>query len=84
MRDYIDAILDAIDAASLNDEEFDTFTIEVETLTAPLYQEILRVLDDRETMSLTRDRLTAYFKAYGVQVTEPPAAKSQIYLGDAL
>ena len=81
MRDFINAILSAIGSASLNDEEFEIITIESQTLTKALYLEIMLVLDSRETVSNTRDRLTYYFKARGVEVSEPSAANSNIFLG---
>lgn len=86
MRDFVDAILAAIDAASLSDEEFDDLiTLQVQTLNKALYLEILGVLDFRETMSGTRDRLGFYFKARGVDIGEAPSAgSSKIYLGDDL
>lgn len=84
MREFVDSILDAIDAASLNDEELELITETEQELTADLYADIMLVLDSRETMSTTRDRLTAYFTAYGVEVSEPAAGSSKIYLGDPL
>lgn len=73
-----------IGAASLNDEEFELITVEVQAYTAELYTEIMLVLDSREAVSNTRDRLTSYFEARGVEVTEPSAGVSKIYLGDSL
>lgn len=85
MRDFIDAILAFIDAASLNDDEFEMITISELAYTKPLYSEILLVLDSREAVSSTRDRLGFYFKARGVELEPTPAAsKSEIYLGGSL
>lgn len=84
MRDFIDAILAFICASSLTDEEFATFTISLQVYTEDLYNEILSVLDSRESVSNTRDRLTYYFQARGVEVTEPSAGKSNIYVGSVL
>ncbi len=39
------------------------------------------VLDTRETVSNIRDRLTSYFEARGVSVSEPAAGSSKILLG---
>lgn len=81
----MDAILAAIGAESLNDEEFELITIESQAYTKALYTEILLVLDSREAVSNTRDRLGFYFKARGVDIGEPPpAGSSKIYLGDDL
>ncbi len=42
------------------------------------------VLDAREVVSNTRDRLGYYFQARGVTITTPSAAVSQIYIGSDL
>ena len=84
MRAFVDQILDSIGAASLNDEEFELITETVQEFSKALYDEIMLVLDSRETVSNTRDRLTALFTAYGADVTESSAGSSKIYLGDAL
>lgn len=84
MRDFVDAILAFIDSESLNDDEFDLITETSQTYTSALYTEVMLVLDSRESVSSTRDRLTAYFTARGVAVTAPAAAQSQIFLGAGL
>ena len=84
MRSFIDAILSFIGADSLTDVEFATFTISVEAYTKELYVEILAVLDSRELVSNTRDRLTYYFKARGIEVIESSPARSNIYAGGGL
>lgn len=84
MRDFVDAILAVISSASLNDDEFELITIETQAYTAALYAEIMLVLDSRESVSSTRDRLTFYFKAKGVEVTQPSAGVTNIYCGDDL
>lgn len=82
MRDFIDAILTTIAASSLTDEEYSEYiTITSQTYTAALYTEILLVLDSREAVSNTRDRLKYFFQARGVEVTTATVARSQIYLG---
>lgn len=84
MRDFIDAILAFIDAASLNDDEFDLVTVTDQAYNDALYTNVLLILDSRESVSSVRDRLGFYFKARGVDISETPAAKSQIYLGGSL
>ncbi len=82
MREFIDAILTSIGAASMNDEEFELITITEATLTKELYTEILLVLDSREAVSSDRDRLAYYFKARGIDIaTVAPARKSEILIG---
>lgn len=84
IRDFIDAILAFIGTTSLTDSEFATITETSQTYTVALYTEILAVLDSRESVSNTRERLTYYFLARDVAVTEPAAAQSEIYIGDEL
>ena len=73
-----------ISAATLTDDEFDTFTVETQAYSSELYAEILAVLDSREAVSNTRDRLTHYFQARGVNIVTPSSAQSNIFLGGGL
>lgn len=84
MRDFIDAILAFIGAASLSDSEFATITQTTQELSVDLYTEILAVVDARESVSNTRDRLRYYFLAGGIEVEESSAGKSNIYVGSVL
>jgi hypothetical protein len=84
LRDFIDAILAFIGTTSLTNEEFAWFTVTDQEYTQTLYAEMILMLDSREAISSTRDRLTSYFEARGVTVTEPAAGVSKIFLGDVL
>ena len=84
MRAFIDAIFDAIVAASLSDGEFATVTQDVQIYSLELYNELLAILDARESISNDRDRLRFYFLSRGVDVPESSNGKSNIYLGDVL
>lgn len=84
MRDFIDAILAFIGASSLTDDEFNSLTITEYGLDSETYEAILAVIDARETVSNTRDRLTYYFQAAGVEVVAPSAGQSNIYMGSVL
>ena len=84
MRDFIDAILTFIEAATLSDEEFDALTIEAAALDAETYAAIDAVLDSREDISTAKDRLLKYFQAGGVDVGPIESPKSQIFVGGAL
>jgi hypothetical protein len=58
---------------------------ESQAYTAELYAEVLLVLDSREAVSNTRDRLRYFFLARGVELaSSSPAGSSKIYLGDDL
>jgi hypothetical protein len=85
LRDFLDAILDFIDCASLSDEEWDSLTVTHEDYRLENYEALDLVLVSRETMSLSRDRLRFYFQAAGTAgVVEAPAGKSNILIGAAL
>lgn len=85
MRDFVDAILAVIGAASLNDDEFELVESTSQTYTLALYTEVLLVLDSRESVSNVRDRLGYYFQARGVAITAPAVAGgSKILIGDGL
>lgn len=85
MRDFYDSILAFIEAASLSDPEFDTCVSEVEALDLASYNDLLSVLDSRELVSNTRDRLGYYYMAAGVEISQSSAeATSNILVGGAL
>lgn len=84
MRAFLNAILAVIGSTSLTDVEFDTITATVADYTLETYTQLLAVIDSRETVSNTRDRLTYYYLARGVEVSASTAGKSNIYVGDAL
>jgi hypothetical protein len=76
--------LSIIGAASLTDEEFNSLTIESYGYDVDTYTALLAVVDARELVSNTRDRLRYYFLARGVEVAESTAAKSNILIGGGL
>ena len=85
-RDFLDGILDFIGAESLTDNEFNSFPseTEIQNYSQENYDFLANVLEDRDAVSTTQDRLVAYFKAKGVDVTANDTAKSEIYLGSVL
>lgn len=87
MRDFLDAILAAIDAASLTDDEFaysEIAALTVQNYSTTTYAALLAVLDAREVVSSDRDRLKYYFQAKGTTIDQQSAARSEIYLGSGL
>ena len=68
-------------SASLSDDEFATITIEDQVYTLETYNALLAILDARELVSGTRDRLRYYFLARDVDVSESSPGKSNILLG---
>lgn len=83
-RDLYNNILRAIGAATLTDGEFDSIEVSVPGNNSETYDALVAVLDSREVVSSVRDRLTYYFQARGVEVTEPTAARSNVYIGSVL
>lgn len=73
-----------IGAATLTDPEFESITLIGMNYDAASYSALLGVLDSREVVSSTRTRLTNYYLARGVQVTEPSAGTSNIFIGAPL
>jgi len=84
MRAFVNAILAFIGSTSLTDPEFEMITLEAEEYSPALYLEILAVLDSRELVSNTRERLTYYFKARGVEVEPTSPGRSNILAGAVL
>ncbi len=84
MRDFLNFILDFIAASSLTDEEFDALTVTSPVYSLEVYTALLGVLDDRESVSSTRDRLRYIFMAGGVAIEVSSAGKSNIFLGSSL
>lgn len=80
----MDAILAFIGAVSLSDDEYESIDLDAQVYDSETYQALLVVLNSRELVSNTVDRLRAYFIAKGVAVTEPDQGVSKIYLGSAL
>jgi hypothetical protein len=84
VRDFLNAILGFIGAASLTDDEFATITAIAPVYDKELYLELLDILNDRESVTQTRERLRWFFLARGIQVGELTGSKSTIYVGEVL
>lgn len=84
MRDFLDAILAFIVAESMTDEEFDTVQSEIPLYDQGTYDDLARILESREAVSVLQERLVAYYKARGVDVSPAKTANSDIFLGAVL
>lgn len=84
MRDFLDAILAFIGADSLTDIEFATVTSSTLEYSQTVYDELSAILQSRELVTSTHDRLGYYFKARGVDISEASTAKSNIFMGAEL
>lgn len=84
MRNFLDAILSIIGASSLTDVEFATITESTQEYSVAVYTELLAVVDSRELVSNTRDRLRYYFLARGADVSTSDPGTSNIYVGSII
>lgn len=84
MREFLNAILSFIGASSLTDLEFESLEIESYAYDAATYEALLAIVDARESVSNTRDRLRYYFLARGVEVSASSAGRSNILVGAVL
>lgn len=85
MREWLNAILTFIGAASLSDAEYNTINflhLEVSVHNQAAYDELSKVLAERETMSTMQERLAGFFRAKGLtDLTVADTAKSEILVG---
>lgn len=84
MRTFLNNILAIIGATSLTDGEFATVESETIEYSQSTYDDLARVLESRESVSTTIDRLNAYFLARGVTIEELETGKTNIYIGSVL
>ena len=84
IRNFCDDIMEDIGTESLTDDEFAFVTITAQEFTKELYEELKEILNEREEVSATHERLKLLFQAHGV-VIDPTAAaiapKSNILIG---
>lgn len=87
MRNFLDAILEFISAATLTDLEFATITLPLPpAYTNATYLALRTVLESRESVSDQVTRLKLYFVAKGVDVSSAiiPTPNSNIFIGAVL
>lgn len=84
MRDFLNSILDFIGAPSLTDDEFATVESQFMIYDQGTYDDLSRILAGRELVTGMQERLTAFYKAKGVELTPAKTGRSNIFLGAAL
>jgi hypothetical protein len=84
MRAFLDAILAVIGSTSLTDVEFATVEATVVDYNQATYDDLARILEARESISLALGRLLSYYTARGVLVESWNAAKTNIFIGAVL
>lgn len=81
---FLDAIMNVIAEASLSDEEWDDVDdtgLDAGDYNIEAYNVLLAILDERESVSTSRDRLRAYFLARGLEVPTSDNGKTNIFVG---
>lgn len=84
MRDFLDSILAFISTESLTDLEFETVTSTLPLYDQSTYDDLSRILANRENVSIMQDRLTFFYRAKGVEFQEAITASSNIWLGSPI
>lgn len=86
LREFLDLILSFIGTESLTNDEYATVPEGISALyTDETYDALKAVLDTRESVSETHERLKAVYRAKGVVVSSDAIdAQSQIFIGDEL
>lgn len=87
LREWLNAVLSFISATSLTDLEYDGMnflSLESQVYNQAAYDQLAAVLEAREAISDTQDRLVAVFKAKGTDVDAVDTGLSNIYIGDVL
>jgi hypothetical protein len=86
MRAFLNAVLTFIGAASLTDLEYDFASGELDDTASDSdnYAVLDSILEDRGSVSQSRDRLRYYYIAKGLELGEVDAAQSNILLGGSL
>lgn len=83
-RDDLDAILDFISAESLTDLEWSTLDIDEESNDLDGYNALVSVLESRELVSTTLDKLNYYYQALGFNFGSTSTAYSNVFVGSVL
>lgn len=84
MRDFLNSILSFIGSTSLTDDEFETVEATHPIYDQATYNDLSRILQGRENVSIFQDRLTKYYQAKGVDVAPRNTATSNIFIGSPL
>lgn len=84
MRDFLNGILTFIAQANLTDAEFNSVTAEFAILDENTFNDLSRILAERENVSSAQDRLVAYYKAGGDFDFSGKPNPSEIFIGGAI
>ena len=87
MRDFLNAILSFINSETLTDVEYAEIELEDQEYTKETYLALKAVLESRESVSSQLSKLSNYFLAKGVDLSESESSytpKSNILIGGEL
>lgn len=87
MREWLNAILQFIGSESLTDQEYDSINfleLEINVYNQAAYDELAKVVNNRETMSTALTRLGGFFTAKGLEVSPASTSKTNVVMGFVL
>lgn len=87
MRVFLDSILLFLNMPTLSDEEFDGVTLMVAEVNKETFLELKRILEDRNSITSDIDRLSFYFKAKNVSLSDEDSEttrQTNILIGRAI
>lgn len=84
MRNFLNNILLFIASETLTDQEFETVQSIHLLYDQSTYNDLLNILNSRDSIGPYQDRLLNFYQAKGVPIVAGKSAKSNIYIGSAL
>lgn len=81
MRDFLNSILYFIGSESMSDEEFSTVLSTYEVYDQSTYDDLLRIVNVRGSVSNEAERLSGYFTARGANFTPANIGRTNIFMG---
>lgn len=84
MRDFLNSILNFIGSESLTDVEFETVEAKYPIYDKDTYNDLAKILQTRDSVSIMISRLTKYYQAKGVDVEKKKVGKTNILVGSPL
>lgn len=84
MRDFLNGVLAFLMTSYLTDLEFETVTADIPTYNHGTYDDLARILANRESVSDIQDRLVKLFAVRGVDVVPLSTVHNEIFIGAVL
>lgn len=84
MRSFLNSVLAAVGAVSLTDAEFNSVVASIAAYNQETYDDLSRILSDREAVSDTQDRLRYHYIENGFDVAGNDTGRSNIFIGSVI